>query len=96
MHSHRLGDFTVDSEAGEIVGPAGREQLDPKVMQVLLVLAQQAGHVVTRQELLEKVWPGVVVGDDVVSREGNRLAARAAGRASRDARCGRRCDRDRE
>ncbi|HEY0662772.1 MAG TPA: winged helix-turn-helix domain-containing protein [Lysobacter sp.] len=68
MQSHRLGDFTLDPSAGEIVGPAGREQLDPKVMQVLLVLAQQAGQVVTRQELLEKVWPGVVVGDDVVSR----------------------------
>ncbi|GAB3383918.1 winged helix-turn-helix domain-containing protein [Lysobacter fragariae] len=68
MQSHRLGDFEVDPAAGEVSGPAGREQLDPKVMQVLLVLAQQAGHVVTRQELLEKVWPGVVVGDDVVSR----------------------------
>ena len=51
-----------------MVGPAGREQLDPKVMQVLLVLAQHAGNVVTRQELLEKIWPDVVVGDDVVSR----------------------------
>lgn len=68
MHSQRLGDFTVDPLAGEMIGPAGREQLDPKVMQVLLVLAQPAGRVVTRQELLEKVWPGVVVGDDVVSR----------------------------
>jgi Tol biopolymer transport system component/DNA-binding winged helix-turn-helix (wHTH) protein len=68
MHRLHLGDFTVDPAAGEVEGPAGREQLDPKVMQVLLVLAQQAGSVVTRQELLEKVWPGVVVGDDVVSR----------------------------
>nr|WP_305119165.1 winged helix-turn-helix domain-containing protein [Tahibacter harae] len=42
--------------------------MDPKVMQVLLVLAQAAGRVVTRQELLEKAWPGVVVGDDAVSR----------------------------
>lgn len=68
MHSHRLGDFEVDAAAGGLAGPAGREQLDPKVMQVLLVLAQPPGRVVTRQELLEKVWPGVVVGDDVVSR----------------------------
>ena len=68
MHRLRLGEFTVDPLAGEMVGPAGREQLDPKVMQVLVVLARCAGEVVPRHELLEQVWPGVVVGDDVVSR----------------------------
>lgn len=68
MGRYRLDEFTVDPAAGEVAGPGGREQLDPKVMQVLLVLAQSAGSVVTRQELLDQVWPGVVVGDDVVSR----------------------------
>lgn len=68
MHSLRFGAFTVDPTAGEMVGPAGREQLDPKVMQVLVLLAQRAGDVVSRHELLEQVWPGVVVGDEVVSR----------------------------
>src|SRR5688500_6864448 len=68
MDRLRLGDFMVDPAAGEMVGPAGREQLDPKVMQVLVVLARHAGEVVPRQALLEAVWPGVVVGEDVVSR----------------------------
>jgi Tol biopolymer transport system component/DNA-binding winged helix-turn-helix (wHTH) protein len=68
VHHQRLGIFTLDPAAGEVVGPCGREQLDPKVMQVLLVLAQRTGRVVTRKELLETIWPDVVVGDDVVSR----------------------------
>ena len=68
MDSLQIGDFTVDPVAGGMVGPAGREQLDPKVMQVLVVLARHAGEVVPRHELLEQVWPGVVVGDDVLSR----------------------------
>ncbi len=68
MQSLRLGDFTVDPEAGRMIGPAGIEQLDPKVMQVLVLLAKHAGDVVPRQDLLAQVWPGVVVGDDVVSR----------------------------
>ena len=68
MHSLQLGDFTADPATGEMVGPAGSQQLDPKVMQVLVVLARHAGEVVPRHELLEEVWPGVVVGDDVVSR----------------------------
>ncbi len=68
MQSLRLGDFTVDPAAGRMIGPAGIEQLDPKVMQVLVLLAKHAGDVVPRHELLSQVWPGVVVGDDVVSR----------------------------
>lgn len=68
MHGLRLGDLTVDPAAGEMVGPGGREHVDPKVMQVLVTLARRAGEVVSRQELLAQVWPGVVVGDDVVSR----------------------------
>lgn len=68
MHSVRLGDLSLDPATGELVGPAGRERLDPKVMQVLVVLAAHAGEVVSRQALLEQVWPGVIVGDDAVSR----------------------------
>ncbi|MDQ3038376.1 MAG: winged helix-turn-helix domain-containing protein [Pseudomonadota bacterium] len=68
MQSLRLGDFSVDPEAGRMIGPAGVEQLDPKVMQVLVLLAKHALDVVPRHELLSQVWPGVVVGDDVVSR----------------------------
>lgn len=68
MHGLRLGDLTVDPAAGEMVGPGGREQLDPKVMEVLVALAQHAGEVVSRNDLLARVWPRVVVGEDVVSR----------------------------
>lgn len=68
MHRFHLGELAIDPAAGVMAGPAGREQLDPKVMQVLVVLARQAGEVVPRQALLEQVWPGVVVGDDVVWR----------------------------
>jgi Tol biopolymer transport system component/DNA-binding winged helix-turn-helix (wHTH) protein len=63
-----LDQFTVDPLAGEVRGSAGREQLDPKVMAVLVVLAERAGSVVRREELLAKVWPGMVVTDDVLSR----------------------------
>jgi Tol biopolymer transport system component/DNA-binding winged helix-turn-helix (wHTH) protein len=67
-HAFQLGEFTVDPLTGELCGPAGREQLDPKVMKVLVLLAQRAGNVVLRQELLENVWPGIVVSDDALSR----------------------------
>ncbi len=64
----QLGELTVDPRAGEAHGPGGREKLDPKVMDVLVVLAQHAGQVVLREELLARLWPNVVVTDEVLSR----------------------------
>jgi len=64
----QLNELSVDPRAGEVKGPAGREQLDPKVMGVLVVLAEGAGQVVSREQLLGRVWPGTVVSDDALSR----------------------------
>ncbi|MEX2148639.1 MAG: winged helix-turn-helix domain-containing protein [Steroidobacteraceae bacterium] len=64
----RLGTLTIDPATGEITGPGGREKLDPKVMDVLLVLARQTGTVVTRDDLLAAVWPDVAASDDMLSR----------------------------
>lgn len=38
----RLGELRVEPATGEIAGPAGREQVDPKVMAVLVTLARRA------------------------------------------------------
>ncbi len=37
-------------------------------MELLLVLASRPGQVVSREELLSTVWPGVVVGDEALSQ----------------------------
>lgn len=42
--------------------------LEPKVMEVLVVLAEQAGEVVRREDLMETVWPGLVVTEEALTR----------------------------
>ena len=37
-------------------------------MELLVVLASRPGQVVSRQELLSAVWPGVIVGDEALSQ----------------------------
>ena len=37
-------------------------------MDLLVLLAERAGKVVSREELLSAVWPGVVVGDEVLTQ----------------------------
>jgi TolB-like protein/DNA-binding winged helix-turn-helix (wHTH) protein len=64
----QLGELRIDSKAGEAAGPAGREKLDPKVIDVLVMLAQNAREVVLREDLLARLWPNVVVSDEVLSR----------------------------
>jgi Tol biopolymer transport system component/DNA-binding winged helix-turn-helix (wHTH) protein len=43
-------------------------QLEPRVMQVLVVLARRAGEVVSREELLDEVWGDTVVNEEALTR----------------------------
>ena len=63
-----LDGLTIHPLDGAVTGPAGQEKLDPKVMDVLLMLATHAGRVVLREDLLARIWPGAVVTDDALSR----------------------------
>ena len=62
-------------------GPAATVPLERRVMEVLLAFVDADGAVLSRDELLERCWPGVVVGDDAVHRVigGLRKAAAATG-----------------
>ena len=45
-----------------------RETLEPRVMQVLVLLARAGGAIVTRDELIERCWDGRIVSDNAVNR----------------------------
>jgi TolB-like protein/DNA-binding winged helix-turn-helix (wHTH) protein len=67
-NSFQIGSLRIDPRAGEVSGPGGIEKLDPKVMGVLAMLADHAHHVVPREDLLHRLWPGMVVSDYALSR----------------------------
>ncbi len=60
--------FTLDPRDGTVAGPGGTVRLEPKVMEVLSVLAGRPGHVVSRDELMNEVWPDVVVTEHTLTR----------------------------
>ena len=65
----RIGEFHhVEPSLNSVTGPTGTTRLEPKVMQVLLCLAAQAGQVVSKERLMLTVWPDTFVGDDVLTR----------------------------
>lgn len=55
--------YTVDPARNTITGPFGEVHLEPKVMSVLVMLARQRDDVVSRSELIDRIW-GVEHGAD--------------------------------
>jgi len=68
VHRFTIGDWWADPTTHEIGRGAETVRLEPKAMQVLAALARRAGEAITREELLALVWPGVVVGDEVLTQ----------------------------
>ena len=64
----KLADMRViPAERAVVVGDERRE-LQPRVMQVLVALAEERPAVVSRDRLVERCWDGRIVGDDAVNR----------------------------
>lgn len=60
-----LAGFVLDLGGDELLDAAGcAVELRPQAFQVLRHLALNAGRLVTKEELLAAVWPGLIVTDD--------------------------------
>lgn len=65
----RIGPWTVSPLTGEIESDGRSVHLEPKVMEVLVVLAEKAESVVLRDELLNRVWgPRAAISDEPLTR----------------------------
>ncbi len=64
----RLGQAHVSPSRRCIHGPGGTALVEPRVMQVLTVLAEAKGSVVTRDVLFRRCWGNPYVGDDSLNR----------------------------
>ena len=64
----RLGALHIFPSRREVVADDHREFLQPRIMQVLVVLARRRGEVVSRDELIMTCWGGQVVSDDAINR----------------------------
>ncbi|MES9938436.1 MAG: winged helix-turn-helix domain-containing protein [Sedimenticola sp.] len=64
---YRMGDWVIDPRQGSASRRDERVHLEPKAIELLNYLASRPGEVVSRAELLEAVWPGVIVSDEVIT-----------------------------
>jgi DNA-binding winged helix-turn-helix (wHTH) protein/TolB-like protein/Tfp pilus assembly protein PilF len=64
----QVGEWSADSESNELRRGTETLRIEPKAMDVLMLLAERVGRVVGREELFSEVWPGVVVGDEALTQ----------------------------
>jgi transcriptional activator of cad operon len=62
----RIGDWFVDPQSGRISRSGEAVRLEARTMRLLLCLAERAGEIVSIDELLDRVWTGVIVTPDSV------------------------------
>jgi len=61
-----LGDWLVDPVLGSITRDDETIRLEPRTMRLLVCLSERAGEVVSADDLLDRVWPNVIVTPDSV------------------------------
>ena len=78
-----IGRVEVRPTRRQIAAEGSIETVEPRVMRVLVALALAKGEVLSRDDLIESCWDGVIVGEDAINRCIGRLrrAAEATGNA---------------
>ena len=69
----RIGEWIADPASNELRRGDQSVRIEPRSMDVLMRLADAAGAVLTREELLAAAWPGMVVGDEALSQSITKL-----------------------
>ncbi len=64
----RLAGWDVDPRTNRVHRDGDTVSIEPKVMQVVLLLARHAGRPVTRDRIMEIVWEDTIVTDDALTR----------------------------
>lgn len=60
-HSYRFGDFTVDTDQGILLRHGSVLPLRPKVFETLLILVENSGRLIKKDELMSRLWPASFV-----------------------------------
>ena len=65
---HIIADWLFDPQSRYLSSGAAKHRLSPKAAKVLLSLVQEPGRVWSREALLDTVWSGQTVGEEVLTQ----------------------------
>ena len=61
QHLYEFGDFQLDPMERVLFHQGERVRLEPKAIETLLALLEQSGHVIRKEDLMERIWPDTFV-----------------------------------
>src|SRR5262245_45570536 len=65
---YKFGDFSLDERERRLACEGKRVALTPKAFDTLLMLAQHAGLILEKQEMMERIWPGCFVEEATLAQ----------------------------
>lgn len=68
MAGHKFGDFELDTDARQLRLPDREIAMQPRVFDLLVYLFANRERVVPKEELLDRLWPGVIVTESSLQR----------------------------
>src|SRR6266478_960008 len=60
-HFYRFGEFTVDADQKVLLFQEKPRPLTPKLFDTLLILVENSGRIVQKEELMNRLWPNTFV-----------------------------------
>jgi len=66
--SYRFGPFVADGAAYRLLRGADPVELSPKALDLLFLFAARPGRLVTKDDLLQALWPGIAVTDNAITQ----------------------------
>ncbi|MDO6568647.1 winged helix-turn-helix domain-containing protein [Alteromonas sp. 1_MG-2023] len=77
-----LGDWQVEPASNTLILGKTKRAIEPKAMDVLLLLCQQAGEVVSADDIVAQCWPDSPVGDNPIHKTITQLRKALGDKAS--------------
>ena len=71
--NYRFGPFQIDTERLELSCDGNAIPLQPQAFSLLIFLIENADRVVSKDEIIETVWEGRIVGDGTLNSRINAL-----------------------
>src|SRR5438045_969454 len=65
---YEFGRFRVDARERRLLRDGELVPLTPKVFEILLALVQNSGHVLSKDEVMQLVWPNTMVEEGNIAR----------------------------
>lgn len=65
---YRFGEFCLDAVERRLQRCGVEIPLAPKVFDTLLLLVENSGHLIEKEEFMRRLWPDIFVGDDALAR----------------------------